>query len=132
MPCVFVINDLCVLTWDLDTNVNRRMACVFVINDLCVLTLCRHNTVTQFKDNPSGDVNRWSDIMAKRENEGESDGGGDSRYNDELLCANWNPVIELLQWSCSRTAEQTRRSAPKDVSEEEAAAFLGRVYTLGI
>jgi hypothetical protein len=53
--------------------------------------------------------------------------GGESRYGDELLRANWNPVVELLQWSCDRTVEVTRAAA--DVSDEEAAAFLGRIYT---
>jgi hypothetical protein len=54
------------------------------------------------------------------------DAADESRYGDELLRANWNPVIELLQWSCERTVEM---SAPADVSDEEAAAFLGRIYT---
>lgn len=69
--------------------------------------------------------------MAKRENDEGAPDCGEDRYGDELLSANWNPVIELLQWSCNRTAEHTRRSEPREVSEEEAAAFLGRIYTLG-
>jgi hypothetical protein len=52
----------------------------------------------------------------------------ESRYGDELLRANWNPVIELLQCSCDHAAEATHTAAA-DVSDEEAAAFLGRIYT---
>jgi hypothetical protein len=63
-----------------------------------------------------------------RSDEQDRDTADESRYGDELLRANWNPVIELLQWSCERTVEMTQR-APADVSDEEAAAFLGRIYT---
>jgi hypothetical protein len=69
--------------------------------------------------------------MPKHHNQGTPKDGDGSRYDDELLRANWNPVIDLLQWSIDRTKEQTRSAAPKDVSEEEAAAFLGRIYTHG-
>ena len=53
-----------------------------------------------------------------------------SRYDDELLSANWNPVLSLLEWSCARTSADASRSAPP-VREEDADAFLGRIYTLG-
>ncbi len=67
--------------------------------------------------------------MAKnRDDQGGSGNPGPSRYDDELLCANWNPVIELL--ACSG-APHTHQNAPRDVSEDDAAAFLGRVYTFG-
>lgn len=69
--------------------------------------------------------------MPKHGNDGRFKDGVDSHYDEELLRANWNPVIDLLQWSINRTSEQTRPTPPKDVSEEEAAAFLGRIYTLG-
>ena len=55
----------------------------------------------------------------------------ESRYDDELLSANWNPVIGLLEWSCARTFADVSRSATQDVSEEDAEAFLGRFYSLG-
>jgi hypothetical protein len=67
--------------------------------------------------------------MAKGEKRDASEAGDESRYGEELLCANWTPVIELLQWSCDRSVELTRR--PRYVSDEEAAAFLNRVYTFG-
>jgi hypothetical protein len=56
-------------------------------------------------------------------------GESESRYGEELLRANWNPVIELLQWSCERTVHLT--SPARKVSEEEAAAFMRRIYNAG-
>lgn len=53
------------------------------------------------------------------------------RYDDELLCANWNPVIALLERSCARTAADTARDTGPSVREEDAADFLGRIYTSG-
>ena len=50
-------------------------------------------------------------------------------YGEELLRANWNPVIELLQWSSDRTARLTRPA--RQVTEQEAAAFMRRIYTSG-
>ena len=52
-------------------------------------------------------------------------------YDDELLSANWNPVIDLLEWSCARTTQEVARSAEQTLREEDADAFLGRIYTLG-
>ena len=51
-----------------------------------------------------------------------------SRYDDALLCANWNPVIDLLQDSSRKRAS---RSSRRELSEEEAKAFLGRIYASG-
>jgi hypothetical protein len=51
----------------------------------------------------------------------------ENRYGEELLSANWNPVIELLERSCNRT----RQLAERALREEDADAFLGRVYTFG-
>ena len=53
------------------------------------------------------------------------------RYGDELLCANWNPVIALLEWSCAPTAVDAARDTTPSVREEDAADFLGRIYTSG-
>jgi hypothetical protein len=68
--------------------------------------------------------------MARSDEHDNNNAADESRYGDELLRANWNPVIELLQWSCERTVEMTQ-SAPADVTDDEAAAFLGRVYNAG-
>jgi hypothetical protein len=55
--------------------------------------------------------------------------GPAERYDDELLSANWNPVIELLDWSCARTLGQTAREP--ELREEDVDAFLGRIRTSG-
>lgn len=72
--------------------------------------------------------------MAKHGDGDDGDGGeGEgpvSRYDDELLSANWNPVLALLEWSCTRTHAEASRSAAQ-VGEDDAEAFLGRFYTLG-
>ena len=55
----------------------------------------------------------------------------DAGYGEELLCANWNPVIALLDWSCARTAQRAARREPNKLREEDAEAFLGRIYSAG-
>ena len=54
-----------------------------------------------------------------------------SRYDDELLCANWNPVIALVEWSCAKPAAESCHTASRDIREDDAEAFLGRFYTFG-
>ena len=53
-----------------------------------------------------------------------------SRYGEELLCANWNPVIALLDASGGRPAVEVRAAAP-EWREDDVDAFLGRVYKAG-
>ena len=53
-----------------------------------------------------------------------------SRYGEELLSANWNPVVELLEAARARPSAETRAAAPQ-WREEDVAAFLGRVYKAG-
>ena len=53
-----------------------------------------------------------------------------SRYDDALLSANWNPVVELLPPSDS-VGSRKRGSSARAVSQEEADAFLGRIYASG-
>ena len=53
------------------------------------------------------------------------------RYDDELLSANWNPVIELLEWSCAKTLTDSNRAERQDLREEDVDAFLGRIYSSG-
>ena len=57
--------------------------------------------------------------------------GAESRYNDELLSANWTPVINLLAWSCSKTLEDESRNSDADMTDSEIDAFLQRIYMLG-
>ena len=54
-----------------------------------------------------------------------------SRYDDELLSANWNPVIDLLGASCAKTREETSRSPSYDAAPEDPDTFLKRIYKLG-
>ena len=60
-------------------------------------------------------------------NRDDADKDRENRYGEELLSANWNPVIELLERSCTRT----RQFAERALREEDADAFLGRIYTFG-
>ena len=66
-----------------------------------------------------------------KDDEGEAAEGGAERYGEELLSANWNPVLALLEWSCARTASEVARSNKPDVSEDDIDAFLTRIYTSG-
>ena len=54
-----------------------------------------------------------------------------SRYDDELLSANWNPVIELLEWSCAKTLAATKQPEKPALREEDVDDFLGRIYNSG-
>lgn len=53
-----------------------------------------------------------------------------SRYDEELLCANWNPALRVLAMSCYQTAEELSPRLPEDFSKFDADAFLDRVYAL--
>ena len=55
----------------------------------------------------------------------------EARYGEELLAANWNPVVELLARSCGITREQATREARENMSDSEVDGFLNRVYTAG-
>ena len=57
--------------------------------------------------------------------------GPAERYDDELLSANWNPVIELLDWSCAKTLADTDRARRQELRDEDVDDFLGRIYTSG-
>src|SRR4026209_1992346 len=54
-----------------------------------------------------------------------------SRYDEELLSANWNPVIGLIEWSCAKTLDCVGSDAEKDLSDEDIDALLNRIYSLG-
>ena len=70
-------------------------------------------------------------MTSKRNDRNEPANGGDSRYDDALLCANWNPALELLAWAGAGTADNASRSSSQHLVEEDPAAFLHRVYLLG-
>ena len=52
-------------------------------------------------------------------------------YDEELLSANWNPVVELLAWTHSFVPEPVRRPAYEAIEEHEADTLLGRIYACG-
>lgn len=52
------------------------------------------------------------------------------RYDEELMCANWNPAISMIATSRYQTAEELSPQLPEDFSTIDAAAFLDRVYAL--
>ena len=68
--------------------------------------------------------------MSKRSEDSDEAEGSRSRYDDALLSANWNPVIELLDASASGSA-RTRQRRRAVISDEDADAFLGRIYASG-
>jgi hypothetical protein len=71
--------------------------------------------------------------MDKRsKDEGEAAAGLQSRYDEALLSANWNPVIDLLGASGPRTRDDTSRlPSPRGAAEEDPDGFLRRVYSFG-
>jgi hypothetical protein len=71
------------------------------------------------------------DIMAKAGKDGVgAETAAASRYGEELLSANWNPVIDLLDSSCKRTAADAR-GTKLELREEDVESFLGRIYEAG-
>ena len=51
------------------------------------------------------------------------------RYDEELLCVNWNPAISLIAKTCYQTAQELSPQLPDDTSGIDDA-FLDRVYAL--
>jgi len=52
------------------------------------------------------------------------------RYDEELLCVNWNPAVRALALSCYQTRQELSPELPDDLSKMDADAFLGRIYAL--
>ena len=53
-----------------------------------------------------------------------------SRYDEELLCVNWNPAVSLVALSCYQTPQELSPKLPEDDSAAVEAAFMNRVYAL--
>jgi hypothetical protein len=53
-----------------------------------------------------------------------------SRYDEELMCVNWNPAIGVIAMSSYPTTQETSPELPEDFSEVDLKAFLDRVYAL--
>jgi len=52
------------------------------------------------------------------------------RYDEELLCVNWNPAVRLIAMSCFQTEQEMSPQLPEDFSKIDAGVFLDRVYAL--
>jgi len=60
----------------------------------------------------------------------ESKVDGHQRYDEELLCVNWNPAIRVIAQSCYQTAAELTPQLPEDFANMDPQAFLDRVYAL--
>ena len=56
--------------------------------------------------------------------------GKAQRYDEELLCVNWNPAVSLMAMTCFQTERELSPELPEDFSKIDAGAFLDRVYAL--
>ena len=52
-----------------------------------------------------------------------------SRYDEELLCANWNPAVSMIALSCDPTLREPSPTLPEDTAMVEQG-FMDRVYAL--
>jgi len=52
------------------------------------------------------------------------------RYDEELLCVNWNPAVQLVAMSCFQTEQELSPQLPEDWSNIDAGVFLDRIYAL--
>lgn len=66
-----------------------------------------------------------------KKNDDRAESAEESRYDDELLSANWNPVIDLIAWSCAKTLDNVSSDAGQDLSEADIDALLNRIYCSG-
>ena len=53
-----------------------------------------------------------------------------SRYDEELLCVNWNPAIGVFAMSCYQTEQELSPQLPEDFAAVDVKSFLERVYAL--
>jgi hypothetical protein len=53
-----------------------------------------------------------------------------ARYNDELLCANWNPEVPLLLRSGCQNEQGPSPQLPDNAAAIDVEGFLERVYAL--
>jgi hypothetical protein len=52
------------------------------------------------------------------------------RYDEELLCVNWNPAISVVALSSYQRAEELSPALPEDFTAVDVQAFMSRVYAL--
>lgn len=53
-----------------------------------------------------------------------------ARYDEDLLCANWNPEVPLLLQCSCQTEQPPSPQRPDNAAEIDVEGFLARVYTL--
>ena len=53
-----------------------------------------------------------------------------ARYDEELLCVNWNPAVSLIATSCYQTPQELSPQLPEDFTAIDVPAFMNRVYAL--
>jgi len=54
----------------------------------------------------------------------------EERYGEELLCANWNPVVGLSVAGWCGRPQELSPPLPHDLASIDLDAFLDRVYAL--
>ena len=52
------------------------------------------------------------------------------RYDEELLCVNWNPAVSVVALSSYQTAQELSPALPEDFTAVDVHAFMTRVYAL--
>ncbi len=52
------------------------------------------------------------------------------RYDEELLCVNWNPAVQLVAMSCFQNEQELSPQLPEDLSTIDADIVLDRIYAL--
>ena len=52
------------------------------------------------------------------------------RYDEELLCVNWNPAVQLVAMSCFQNEQELSPQLPEDLSSIDADIVLDRIYAL--
>ena len=52
------------------------------------------------------------------------------RYDEELLCVNWNPAVRLVARSSYQTAQELSPELPEDFRSVDMQAFMSRVCAL--
>ena len=52
------------------------------------------------------------------------------RYDEELLCVNWNPAVSVVALSTYQTPRELSPELPEDFRAVDMEAFMSRVYAL--
>jgi hypothetical protein len=55
---------------------------------------------------------------------------GHQRYDEELLCVNWNPAVRLVALTCFQNPQELSPELPEDFTTADVAGFMNRVYAL--